>query len=432
MLWLLLTLAAGWAVSAQAQRNVSLTAASTNQNAIVIGWHAQSATPAGDTVVMPQFQVQRSADLAVWSGVGDLLSATNGQNLTFTDTTATMGFYRVNSIIDEEYAEFDNLVLNNGELQFADFFGASFFGASVQNASLGNANLEATDLRSANLTGTDLTGADLFGVNAFQTTFDSGSMAEADARFGDFEAASMFNVDLTDSDFSSAILTGADLDYAVFNGMQLDTNTVMDAKHRLIWQVVNQGAVNAVLTNEDLSFATLSDVSFNGAKLNGSTLFGSFLDGTDLRGANFSNCNVEFIDFQDAQMDGTTIIGAEPRLVWQLLTVNFGVGRDLHSAIMSNAYLVGADFTGANLTNAVCTSTLFDSAVFGNANLTGVQCASCQFNSAILTNANLTAANFINADFTSANLLNAITNRANFSGATFSNTIMPDGSIRNF
>jgi uncharacterized protein YjbI with pentapeptide repeats len=35
-------------------------------------------------------------------------------------------------------------------------------------------------------------------------------------------------------------------------------------------------------------------------------------------------------------------------------------------------------------------------------------------------------------DLTEANFLNAITNNADFTSATFRNTIMPDGSIRNF
>ena len=117
---------------------------------------------------------------------------TNVQTLTFTDTVAAVGFYRVNSIIDHEYAELDNQILDNGDLRFADFFGASLFGASIQNATLNTADMAATDLRLANLTGTDLTDANLFGANAVQATFDSGSLAGVNASFGDFEAASLF------------------------------------------------------------------------------------------------------------------------------------------------------------------------------------------------------------------------------------------------
>jgi uncharacterized protein YjbI with pentapeptide repeats len=87
---------------------------------------------------------------------------------------------------------------------------------------------------------------------------------------------------------------------------------------------------------------------------------------------------------------------------------------------------------GANLTNTICTSSVFEESNFGMANMSHANCNSCDFFSAVLTNANLTFANCASADFTSANLRNAITNGASFLNATFSNTIMPDGSIRNF
>jgi uncharacterized protein YjbI with pentapeptide repeats len=37
----------------------------------------------------------------------------------------------------------------------------------------------------------------------------------------------------------------------------------------------------------------------------------------------------------------------------------------------------------------------------------------------------------LDADLSGANLLNAITNGCNFNGVTFSNTIMPNGTIKN-
>ena len=73
----LLPLATVWTGTVQAQRNFSLTVVSTNQsiiqNAIVISWQAQSATPIGDLELVPEFQVERSTDLGIWEPVGDLI-----------------------------------------------------------------------------------------------------------------------------------------------------------------------------------------------------------------------------------------------------------------------------------------------------------------------------------------------------------------------
>ena len=208
--------------------------------------------------------------------------------------------------------------------------------------------------------------------------------------------------------------------------------TITWTKPKLIWQLVNQGATNAVLTNMDLSFGIFIGASFNGAKLNGADMSAASLQDCDLRGAYFTNANLRFVNFLGAQMDGTTIIDSKSRLVWQILNQNAGVGTDLHGKDLSTTLLFGADFRGANLTNVLGTSVICETANFGGANLTRANFNSGDFFEAVLTNANLTLANFSLVDLTGANLRNATTNGTIFSGATFSNTIMPDGSIRNF
>lgn len=425
-------LAMGLTVTADAQRSFNLSVTPTNQNGVAIRWKSQSATPVGDMVVVPQFQVERSGDLKTWTPVSGMIASSLGQTNAFTDMATNLGFYRVNSIIQKEYAQLSHAKLDSGQLQFADFFGATLFGASLVSATLSNANLGAADLRSADLSGADLSGADLFGVNAFLAKFDSGTLAGADASFGDFEAASLFNVDLTGADLSFATLTGANLDFAAFNQTILDSNTLLDAKPKLIWQIVNTGAANAVLTNKDLSFARFEGVNFNGAKLNNSDFSASFLDSADIRGANFTNGNLRFVSFQGTLMDATTIIDSKSRLVWQIINQNFGVGRDLHGTNLASVDLQGANFSSANLSNTVCTLTIFEQANFGGANLFKASCSQADFLQASLTNANLQQVNFNSADLTSASLRNSTTNGATFIGTIFSNTIMPDGSVRNF
>ncbi len=421
-----------FAATASGQRAFTINVAPTNLNAAAVSWKVQSATPVGDLLMLPQFQVERSPDLKNWIPVSGMITGALSQKLVFTDPQSSLGFYRVNSLINQENAQLSNVKLDGGQLQFADFFGAELFAASLQSAILTNASFNAADVRHANFSSANLAGADFFAVDAFQATFDSSTMTGVDASFGDFEGASLFNVDFTGADFSSAVLTGASLDFARFNQMTLNADSVMDTQPKLVWQVVNFGATNAVLTNKDLSFARLDGVSFNGAKLNGTLFTQSFLNNADVRGANLTNCALTFVTWGGALMDGSTVIEPRSRLVWQIINQNFGVGRDLRSTNLTSMDLNGANFFGANLSNTVCSASLFESANFGNANLAKATCVSCDFFQAMLTNAVLTNANFSGANFTSASFRNANTNGAIFTGATFFNTIMPNGSIRNF
>ena len=415
-----------------AQRAFTVSVAPTNGNATAVSWRAQSATPTGDLFIIPQFQVERSSDLKNWTPISGQLAATLNQRLTFADPQGGVGFYRVNSIINQEYAQLSNAKLDGGQLQFADFFGAELFAASLQSAVLTNASFAAADIRNANFSNANLTNAIFFAANALSAKFDSSFMNGVDASFADFEAASLFDVNLTGANFSSAVLTGADFRFATFKQMTLDANTVMDAQPKLVWSVVNSNAVNAVLTNKDFSFARLNGVSFNGAKLNNSVFTESFLNNADVRGANLTNATLIFVTWVGAQMNASTVIEARSRLTWQIINQNFGVGRDLRNTNLVQMDLNGANFFGANLSNAVLSASLFESANFGTANLAKANCINCDFFQAMLTNAVLTNANFSGAIFSNASLRNANTNGAIFTGATFFNTIMPNGSIRNF
>src|SRR6185312_12909519 len=247
----------GGAPAAFSQRAFNLRIAPTNNTGVAVSWPCQSATPLGDLIILPQFVVQRSDDLQSWTSVSSNSTASLGQKLTFTDTSGARGFYRVQSIINQEYAEIPGAVLDFGDLTGADFFGANLFGASLQQTALTGSKFAAADLRNADFTQADLRGADLFAAFATQADFESGTLAGADCSFGIFEAASFFDVDLTGVDFSSATLDTADFDFAIWNGVKMDANTIIDPKPKLIWQIVNNGATNAVLTNADLSFATL-------------------------------------------------------------------------------------------------------------------------------------------------------------------------------
>jgi uncharacterized protein YjbI with pentapeptide repeats len=416
---------------ASAQRAFSISLTPTYDGAVAISWKAQSATPLGDLFIVPQFQLERSADLRTWEPVGNTISPNLNEIVTVIDPQGSFSFYRVASIISTEYAQLSHGVLDSGGLDGADFLGADLFGASLMSASLRGANLSGTDLRSANFSGSDLSGAKVFGVLGDSATFDFAEMAGIDGAFADFENASFFVADLTGADLSFAILAGAGFDFASWNRVTMDANTLIDPKPKLIWEIVNHGAVSSNLMNLDLSLATFTNVSFHAAKLNGSDLSASDFRLADLRVANLTGANTRFIDLRGTLLDATTTIDAKSRLVWQILN-NGGANQDFHGANLATTWLIGANLVGANLTNTLFTTSVLEEVNFGAANLTRANLNNADIFSGTLTNANLTQAQFRFSDLTDANLRHAITNGADFTGATFSNTIMPDGSIRNF
>src|SRR5262252_7482898 len=163
----------GLTPSTQAQRNFTVTVAPTNQNRVVISWKAQSATPVGDLVVVPQFVVHRSQDLNTWTPISGMLSGTLNQTLSLVDSNTSAVFYRVQSVIEMEYAELNGAKLASSELTGADFFGARLLGADLDEATLAGVNFSGADLRSADFSGADLRGADLFNAEASTAIFDS-------------------------------------------------------------------------------------------------------------------------------------------------------------------------------------------------------------------------------------------------------------------
>ena len=104
------------APAAIGQRSFNVSIALTNSGP-TISWKAQSATPNGDLLIVPEFRVERSPDLNNWTPVSGILTASSiGQKMSFADTNNAVAFYRVQSILDLEYAQLDKVTLNNGGL----------------------------------------------------------------------------------------------------------------------------------------------------------------------------------------------------------------------------------------------------------------------------------------------------------------------------
>ena len=420
------------AAGALAQRAFTISISLTNQSQVVVRWNAQFATPIGDLFITPHYQVQRSGDLQTWTSIGVPFTGALLTNTVLIDSISGAAFYRVESIISLEYAHLENKILDLGQLDGGDFFGASLFNASLKSAQLRGANFSGADLSNADLFEADLSGANLFGVEAANATFNSASLQRVDARFGDFQGASMVRTDLTGADLSSAILTGASLDLARFQGAIMDTNTVIDPKPKLIWQIVNQGAPNAVFTNQDLDRSFLEGANLNGAKLIDAHLLASDLERADLRGADLTGADLRLVDFLGTVLDTNTILSSQALLVWQIRNQNAGANANLAGAGLNNVWLLSANLVNADLTGANCTNSEFFQANLGGANCTRASFLEADMPGTILTNANLTSANMTFVNLTGANLRDAITNGCDFGNAIFSKTIMPDGTVRNF
>jgi uncharacterized protein YjbI with pentapeptide repeats len=413
-----------------ASRNVTLQLTATNNGAI-ISWQAKSAVPAPGRQLVPEFQLESSANLTNWTPRGARITgALNNQILNVVDPTGgNAAFYRVKSVVEQPFGDFIGEDLRFGEFASANFFGAEFFNAQLDDAILTDADLRGTDLRFAALSGAKLDGADLFAADLLLSFLDFTSIEHADVSFANLEGADLFGSSFLGSDLRSSIFVGADLRFVTFHESQIDAHTRLPDKSLKIWQLVNHQATNIVFTNLDLSFADLRSADLRGLNFAGSDFSANDLGGADVRNANFTGANMRFVVWQQALMDSNTVIEARSRLTWELINQD-AVGRDLHGTNLSNMLLSGVDLRQVNLTNANLSLAVLDNANLGSANLRSANFNSVSFIGAILTNAALNSANFSFTDLTDANLFGATTNGTIFNGATFSNTIMPDGSVR--
>jgi uncharacterized protein YjbI with pentapeptide repeats len=156
--------------------------------------------------------------------------------------------------------------------------------------------------------------------------------------------------------------------------------------------------------------------------LNGANLSGINSCGSDLGYGLLNNINFSRSFFRGACFHG------------ELNGANFSHA-SLEGAFFESAFLVGANFSYANLRGVYLPEASLDNTLFIEADLSGACLAQV-----ILDDADLSNAKFCGALLSEAGMARANLSNANFSGARgffpessciFSNTIMPDGSIRN-
>ncbi|OQY43743.1 MAG: hypothetical protein B6242_14125 [Anaerolineaceae bacterium 4572_78] len=205
----------------------------------------------------------------------------------------------------------------------ADLHGVNLRGADLSHVSLQKANLSSADLSGVNLNHVSLhetyidektqiddkwllvwqivnegkSGRDLQGMDLSQTDLSNANLSNADLRRAILTDTNLSHANLYGADLRGAILAGPDsynnrehianLTHANLAGVKIDDTTQIDDKWRLVWEVVNHGAVGRDLSGKDLRQADMHAVDFSGA-----LLIGTNLSGANLKDANLSNADL--------------------------------------------------------------------------------------------------------------------------------------------
>jgi len=369
-----------------------------------------------------------------------------------------------------------SVTLAGAYLPEADLEGASLANADLRGADLRQANLQATDLRGADLRGADLSQARLEEASLHGTKIDNTTqledkwqlvwqiinlgaenrdlhthnldLSQANLSGANLRGANLSFGSLSKADLSGADLTGADLNNVNLRETMIDDATKLDAKWRLVWEIVNYGAsgrdLHGVdLSQADLSYANLSqailsqailtDTNLSRANLYGADLSGTILTEPDLPGGEPHNAILHNADLAGVKMDDMTRIEDKWRLVWEI--VNQGgknrdlsgadlMAADLHEIDLSGAIMVGARLDGANLRGADLSS-----ADLNGASLRGVDLADASLTGANLYEAQLVGAH-LPADLGSATLRKAKLSGANLWGFSLSGLDLSRADLR--
>jgi uncharacterized protein YjbI with pentapeptide repeats len=340
--------------------------------------------------------------------------------------------------------------------------------AYLEGANLANADLRGADLRQANLKATDLRGADLRGADLSQARLEEASfhgtkidnttqiedkwrlvweimnlgaekrdlrrhdidLSQANLSGANLRGANLSSSSLSKADLRGADLTEADLKNVSLHETMIDDATELDAKWRLVWEIVNYGAAGrdlygVDLSQSDLSHANLSQAILSQAILTGTNLSSANLYGADLSGAILTepdlpgdephNAILDHADLAGVKMDDGTQIERKWRLVWEVVNQG-GKSRDL-----SGADLIAADLHEIDLSGAIMVGARLDGANLRGADLSGADLNGASLRGADLADANLTGANLYEAQLVGAHLPadlgGATLRKANLSGA---------------
>lgn len=255
----------------------------------------------------------------------------------------------------------------------------SLHDADLREAKLSLAKLNGAELRGADLSGANLSGADLKGANLRRANLRRANLSRTNLSWANLSGA-----DLSGADLSGADLSRADLWWSDLRDSQVNETTQIEAKWRLVWEIVNKGASQHNLRWADLRWTDLRNVNLREADLRGADLSVANLSGADLRGADLSRANLWWTDLKDSQIDETTQIEAKWRLVWEIankraLQHNL-IGADLRGANLSETDLSGSNLSGTNLSWADLSGANLSEADLSKTNLNKADLSETRYN----------------------------------------------------
>jgi uncharacterized protein YjbI with pentapeptide repeats len=251
--------------------------------------------------------------------------------------------------------------LRRADLRRADLSGADLSGANMSYANLSYANLSDSSLKYVNLNHAYLIRVTINDSNLNHTSFIRANLSGADLTRADLSNANLSDANLSgadlsganlsDANLSGANLSDANLSGANLSGARIDTQTKIDSKWHLVWEIVTQGARQQDLIGIDLSGANLSGANLSGANLSGANLSGTHLIRANLSDAYLSDANLSDAYLSDAYLSGANLSGVHLSGA-NLSRVNLS-GANLSGANLRGANLRGANLSGANLSGAV-------------------------------------------------------------------------------
>ncbi|ABW33430.1 pentapeptide repeat-containing protein [Acaryochloris marina] len=361
------------------------------------------------------------------------------------------------------YADLRGATLIYADLRGATLIGAALIGAALIGAALNGANLSDADLSGADLRNTKISAATKIDAKwkLVHELVNKGGEGK-DLSGTDLSGANLSDADLSDADLSGADLSDADLSDADLRNTNLrntkiSAETKIDAKWKLVHELVNKGGEgkdlsstdlsDANLSGTDLSDANLSGTDLSDANLSGADLSDADLSGTDLSDTNLSGTDLSDADLSDADLRNTKIsaetkIDAKWKLVHELVNKG-GEGKDLSGTDLSGADLSGADLSDADLSGADLSD-----ANLSDADLSGADLRNTKISAETKIDAkwklvhelvnkggegkDLSGTDLNDANLSGVNLRNSNLYRANFLGSKLQNAILTGACIQDW
>lgn len=292
----------------------------------------------------------------------------------------------------------NNCQFHRADMRQASFYNCHFQGADFRRADLRGASFDSCDLRGAILDSADLRGAifhrsNLRGVSwNRRTRFNRhtrtifklvNGMLSAKQGLDDFDLSECDLAGLNLKDFKlrranlcGSVLNGAQLEGAKLGGallyqaelkdISLDQDTELEAKWKLVADILTHPRAGRKLLDEDLSYAFLEDAYLHQADLTGANLVGANLLGADLSGCNLTNAMMQKNNRGGQWVDHTQVEQSAPTGIGSRFTHWAGqVGSRLRGAIrrtrpfaadyycQDEILLTYADMSGANLSGVL-------------------------------------------------------------------------------